>query len=119
MAFDLHRYFPGIAEFGSPESCSSKPMRGSIMKVAQVTVPELAMLAGTRVALGAGLALLHADCFSEEQRKTVGWLLFGIGALSTIPLALEIFGGQHLAATSNGDGQIGPTSARPAMAPVR
>ncbi|HEV8058260.1 MAG TPA: hypothetical protein VGP68_00175 [Gemmataceae bacterium] len=89
------------------------------MRETQVTVPELAMLAGTRVALGAGLALLHADCFSEEQRRTVGWLLFGIGALSTIPLALEIFGGQRLSATINGHEPIGNASAHPAMMPVR
>ncbi len=89
------------------------------MREAHITVPELAMVAGTRAALGAGLALLHADCFSEEQRKTVGWLLFGIGALSTIPLAIEVFGGQHLSEAMDGHEQIEHGSVPHAMAPVR
>ena len=62
------------------------------MKTVDLTIPELALIAGTRGALGAGIALLLADCVTAEQRRAIGWTLFGIGALSTIPLALEIFG---------------------------
>jgi hypothetical protein len=58
----------------------------------QVTLPELALVAGTRVVLGAGLGLLLADQLSYEQRRAVGWALFGIGALITIPLAVEVLG---------------------------
>ena len=74
------------------------------MSETKVTLPELAMVAGTRAALGAGVALLHADCFTEEQRKAVGWTLVAIGVLSTIPLAIEIFGGHRLSASMNGNG---------------
>jgi hypothetical protein len=72
------------------------------MRETRISLPELALIAGTRVALGAGLALLHADRFSEEQRKAVGWTLFAIGALSTIPLGLEVLGGHRLSDSANG-----------------
>jgi hypothetical protein len=51
---------------------------------------ELALVAGTRVALGVGLGLLVADQFDRQTRRTLGCTLAGIGALSTIPLALDI-----------------------------
>ena len=56
------------------------------MKHTRLTIPEVALIAGTRVALGAGLALLYADCLSGKQRKTVGWALFLAGVISTVPL---------------------------------
>jgi hypothetical protein len=62
------------------------------MREAQLTLPELAMIAGTRAALGAGLGLLLADRLPEGQRKAVGWTLFLIGAITTVPLALEVLG---------------------------
>jgi hypothetical protein len=66
------------------------------MRETRISIPELAMIAGTRAALGAGLALLNADRLSSEQRKAVGWTLFSVGALSTIPLALEVLGGNRM-----------------------
>ena len=62
------------------------------MREAQVTLPELALIAGTRVALGAGLGLLLADRLPQAQRRAVGWTLFLMGALTTIPLAFEVLG---------------------------
>jgi hypothetical protein len=56
------------------------------MKHTRLTIPEVALIAGTRVALGAGLALLYADCLSGKQRKAVGWTLFLTGVISTVPL---------------------------------
>jgi hypothetical protein len=58
----------------------------------KVTLPELVLVAGTRVVLGTGLGLLLAGCLSDDQRRAAGWTLFAVGALSTIPLALEILG---------------------------
>ena len=62
------------------------------MRELQLTLPELAMVAGTRAILGAGLGLLLADRLPEGQRKAVGWTLFLIGAVITLPLALEVLG---------------------------
>jgi len=58
------------------------------MKATRLTIPELGVFAGTRAALGGGAALLLADRLTEEQRKAVGWTLFLIGAISTIPLGI-------------------------------
>ena len=62
------------------------------MKEAQLTLPELAMIAGTRAALGAGIGLLLADRLSESQRKAVGLTLLLIGVVTTVPLAFEVLG---------------------------
>jgi hypothetical protein len=84
---------------------------GKTMRETRISLPELALVAGTRAALGAGVALLNADRLSDEQRKAVGWTLVGVGVLSTIPLAMEILGSHRL--SDSGDGQqlypsIGP-----------
>lgn len=60
------------------------------MKKTEVTLPELALIAGTRAMLGAGIGLLLADKIPDEQRKAVGWTLTAIGALTTIPLAVNV-----------------------------
>jgi hypothetical protein len=55
-----------------------------------VTLPELALIAGTRVALGAGLGLILGERLDSKQRKAVGLTLLAIGALTTFPLAAEV-----------------------------
>jgi len=59
---------------------------------ATMSVPEPALIAGTRAILGIGLGLLLADRLNLDQRKAVGWTMFAIGTISTIPLGIEIFG---------------------------
>jgi len=51
-----------------------------------LTFPKLGMIAATRAAAGAGLALLLADRLARPQRRIVGWTLLAFGAISTIPL---------------------------------
>jgi len=75
-------------------SAARSPAEEFLMKELHVTLPELILVAGTRVTLGAGLGLVLADRLPREQRKAVGWTLFLIGVLTTIPLALEVFGGR-------------------------
>ena len=62
------------------------------MQEHKVTLPELALVASTRVVLGAGLGLLLADRLNDDQRKSIGWALLVLGALSTIPIAIEVLG---------------------------
>jgi hypothetical protein len=58
----------------------------------QVSIPmhELAFIAATRGLAGAGLGLLLADHLPASARKAVGWTLLGIGAASTVPLAVSV-----------------------------
>ena len=60
------------------------------MKTVSLTLPELALLAGTRAALGAGVGLLLGEKLKPEQRQAVGWTLLVVGLLTTIPLGLEV-----------------------------
>jgi hypothetical protein len=55
----------------------------------RLTLPELAFIAETRglVELGVGLPLVNR--FAASHRKTVGWTLLAVDALSTIPLELS------------------------------
>ena len=61
------------------------------MKKAALTLPEIILIAGTRVIGGVGIGLLLADIIREDKRKNIGWKLFLVGAISTIPLAIDVF----------------------------
>ena len=60
------------------------------MEKRAVTVPELILIAGTRVALGVGLGLLFGDKLSRDARKAAGWALVALGGLTTVPLAMGV-----------------------------
>jgi len=62
------------------------------MRETHLTLPELALIAGTRGMAGAGVGLLLADRMSDGQRKAVGWTLLLVGALTTVPLAIQVLG---------------------------
>jgi hypothetical protein len=61
------------------------------MRQTQLTMPEIGLIAATRGMLGAGAALLWAEKLPRDKKKAVGWTLFLIGAVSTIPLAIDVF----------------------------
>jgi hypothetical protein len=65
-----------------------------------LTIPEILLIGGTRAALGAGLGLLFADKLSPDARRGAGWALLAVGALSTIPLVLDVLGKPQLAEPS-------------------
>jgi hypothetical protein len=56
----------------------------------EFTVPEIMLIGGTRVALGAGLGLLIASRLSRDQRKGAGWALLAVGVLTTIPIVKSV-----------------------------
>ena len=60
------------------------------MKATCISIPELALIAGTRAALGAGIALLLGEQLTNEQKKAVGWTLFLLGAVTTVPLLADV-----------------------------
>lgn len=61
------------------------------MKEHSLKVPEIAMIAGTRGMLGAGIGLLLSGRLSKDQRRAVGWTLVMVGAVTTIPLLMNLF----------------------------
>ena len=56
------------------------------MKEKTLTVPQIGLIAVTRVALGFGLGLLLSRKLDERERRGAGWALVAVGALTTIPL---------------------------------
>ena len=82
------------------------------MKRRMITLPELGLIAGTRALLGAGIGLLVADRLDRNVRRAVGWTLFAVGALSTIPLAtLVVFRDERWQARGNGKAHPVPAEA--------
>jgi len=61
-----------------------------VMKETRLTFPEIGLIAGTRVALGVGLGFLFSERLSTDQRRGAGWALLGIGAISSIPLLMDV-----------------------------
>lgn len=65
-----------------------------------LSLPEIALIAGTRAALGAGVGLLLADKLTEERRRGIGWALLGVGVLTTIPIVAQLASqGRHIGTT--------------------
>ncbi|HSB07834.1 MAG TPA: hypothetical protein VLK23_21850 [Thermodesulfobacteriota bacterium] len=62
------------------------------MKERTLTIPEIMLIAGTRIALGAGIGLLLADKLNKDNRKGAGWALLTVGVLTTIPLVMNVLG---------------------------
>ena len=60
------------------------------MKHRIVTLPEIILIGGTRIALGAGLGLLLSEKLSRDARRGAGWSLLAVGALTTIPLVMGV-----------------------------
>jgi len=57
------------------------------MRKHKVTIPQLLFVIGTRVALGAGVAMLISNRLKEKTRKKLGRSLIALGAITTIPAA--------------------------------
>ncbi|MGJ7915821.1 hypothetical protein ACI48D_10135 [Massilia sp. LXY-6] len=62
------------------------------MKQVSLTIPEIGLIAGTRAAGAAGLALLFSNRMSPEQRRAIGWTLFAVGVITTVPLVAYVLG---------------------------
>jgi hypothetical protein len=60
------------------------------MRQATLPIPEVGIIAATRGIGGAGIGLLIAKKLSDRKRKAIGISLLLVGALSTIPLAIDV-----------------------------
>jgi len=61
-----------------------------------VTLPEMILWTGTRVALGAGIGMLISRRLSKDAMKAAGVALTAVGIFTTIPLAISILGKKNL-----------------------
>jgi hypothetical protein len=52
-----------------------------------ITLPEMILWTGTRVALGAGIGMLISRRLSKDAMKAAGLALTVVGGFTTIPLA--------------------------------
>ncbi|QYY34240.1 hypothetical protein K2O51_33390 (plasmid) [Cupriavidus pinatubonensis] len=62
------------------------------MKQVSLTIPEIGLIAGTRAAGAAGLALLLSNRIDPNQRRAIGWTLLAVGVITTVPLIAQVFG---------------------------
>jgi hypothetical protein len=62
-----------------------------------ITLPEMILWTGTRVALGVGVGMLISRRLSKDAMKAAGLALTLVGGLTTIPLAIAIMGKKDLA----------------------
>ena len=62
------------------------------MRKSNLSLPEIALIGGTRGMLGAGIGLLLADRLSDEQRRAIGGTLLLAGIVTTVPLLLHVLG---------------------------
>lgn len=56
----------------------------------RLTIPELMLIAGTRVALGVGIGLLISDRLTKDQRKGAGVALVAVGIMTTGPIVRHV-----------------------------
>ena len=61
-----------------------------VMREKTLTIPEIVLIGGTRVALGAGIGLLLSGKLNKDERRGAGFALLGIGILTTFPIVMGI-----------------------------
>jgi hypothetical protein len=64
------------------------------VKIKKLTLAELALIGSTRGMLGAGIGLLLSGKLTKDKRRAAGWTLVAVGAVTTIPLMMTVFGGR-------------------------
>jgi hypothetical protein len=70
--------------------------QGGAMIERNITLPEMILWTGTRVALGAGIGMLISRRLSKDAMKAAGLALTVVGGFTTIPLAISIMGKKNL-----------------------
>jgi hypothetical protein len=63
---------------------------GGAMIERNLTLPEMILWTGTRVALGVGIGMLVSRGLSKDAMKVAGLALAVVGGFTTIPLAMSI-----------------------------
>ena len=76
------------------------------MRQTTLRAPDLVLLVGTRVALGIGIGLLVATRLDERARKGAGVALLIMGALTTVPILLNVRRGSERMLGSDTEAQL-------------
>jgi hypothetical protein len=79
-------------EFGFPARRVAGRKAENDMIERKLTLAEIMLIAGTRVALGVGIGLLLSSKLTNDQRKATGVALTLVGGLTTVPLAMNLIG---------------------------
>ena len=58
----------------------------------KLSLADIFLIGGTRVALGIGIGLLLSERLTKDQRKAAGVALLAVGAATTVPLAINVIG---------------------------
>ncbi len=66
----------------------------------KLSLTEIILFAGTRVALGVGIGLLLSGRLSHDQRKAAGVSLALVGGLTTVPMVIGFIGKRDRAETA-------------------
>jgi hypothetical protein len=61
-----------------------------------ITLPDMILWTGTRVALGVGIGMLISRRLSKDAMKAAGVALAVVGGFTTVPLAIAIMGNKNL-----------------------
>lgn len=61
-----------------------------------ISLPEMILWTGTRIALGAGVGMLISRGLSRDAAKAAGLALAVVGGFTTIPLAISILTKQNV-----------------------
>jgi hypothetical protein len=77
-----------------------------------LSFPEIGIIGSTRAAFGVGLGLLLAPRLSDEQRRAVGWTLVAVGAITTLPIVMELAGAKRESAKHEGGRMLGGRMAK-------
>ena len=62
------------------------------MRRVDLALPEFGFVVATRAALGAGLGLLVTRHLDRRTRQGIGMALLAVGALTTLPALILVFG---------------------------
>ena len=77
---------------------------------------DVLLIGATRGMLGVGIGLLAAGKLMESQRRAVGTALLLVGAVTTIPLAMRVFGNQTTIALAGSQGHFELNVYKPVLA---
>src|SRR5262245_15067941 len=85
-----------------------------IMTRIPLSIPEIAFVGATRAAFGAGVALLLGEQLDQSQRRAVGWTLLAVGAITTVPIVVQVLKSRHDEQMRHGNGRQQLPESRPA-----